>query len=238
MHLMYVDEAGDPGYPEDGVFREQRGPSERYIRVGAIVHGWKWNSTNSLVSEFKLAHGFKWNDELRATDIRRGKHAFSRWNPDDRILLFSSFLETISRELSDVYLCGVVINKQLVDRSRKERLVNPSRRSLELLLEVYNNFLAGQKDRCGVVVLDAGEAKDDSNLRYFQNYLRQFSTNVDGRRIIEGTFFLPSHTSNLLQVADIAASVLYRRYKWTESTIKDFATIEPRFWNIREWPEK
>lgn len=103
---------------------------------------------------------------------------------------------------------------------------------------MYNEFLAKQTDRCGVVVLDAGEAKDDANLRYFQNYLRAYSENVDGRRIIEGTFFLPSDSSNMLQIADICASALYRRYLGQEPADRDFERIAGKFSGIREWPER
>lgn len=233
---MYVDESGDPGFPPSGLIAAQGGSSERYVRVGVIVHAWKWPQTDRTVAQFKQAHNLDWDDEIRASDIKRGKKAFKTWPPAQRNELMDNLLDTIGRELSHLSLIGVVIHKHLVDRERKERLSNPSPRSLELLLGEYNSFLQEQKDKCGIVVLDAGETKNDANLRYFQNYLRQFSERVDARRIIEGSFFLRSHESNLLQVADVCANTLLGRFSWAPVSIKRFARIEDRFRKVIEWP--
>jgi hypothetical protein len=230
MHIMYVDEAGDPGYAKQS--------SIRYVRVGVIVHGWKWRDADERVSAFKRTRGLQWDDEIRASDIRRGKRAFAGRTPREREVLLGDFLETIGRELTWLSAIGVCINKDLVDSTRKERLTKPEVRSHELLLEEYSAFLAGQNDRCGIVVLDENEAKNDANLRYFQGYLRHFSDRIDPRRIVEGTLFLKSHTCNMLQVADVCAHVLFQRYRWKDETIKQSAKIEGSFVAVREWPER
>ena len=227
MHLMYVDESGDPGMDAG---------SERYVRVGVIVHASKWLQTDRVVAQFKRARNLEWSDEIRASDIKRGKEAFKTWAPAEREQFLDDLLDTISRELTHLSLIGVVIHKHLVDRERKERLSNPSPRSLELLLEEYNAFLQHQTYKSGIVVVDAGEAKKDANLRYFQNYLRQYSQRVDARRIIEGSFFLRSHESNLLQLADVCANTLFSRFTWRPIETKRFARIEDRFTTIVEWP--
>ena len=110
----------------------------------------------------------------------------------------------------DISILSVHIDKSKVDTTKRERLANPSVRSLELLLELYNNFLGTVTDKTGAVILDSVNAKNDAELRYFQNYLRNFSDHLDHRRIIDGTFFMASHESNLLQVADVCSNVLYR----------------------------
>ena len=38
MHMMFVDESGDPGYPTDGDW-SKFGGSEFFSRVGVIIHG-------------------------------------------------------------------------------------------------------------------------------------------------------------------------------------------------------
>lgn len=226
---MYVDESGDPGF---GV-----GTSPRYVRVGVIVHAWKWASVDEKVTVFKRTRGLQWSDEIHATAIRRGKEAFRAKSPPERTVFLEDLLDTIARELLDVHAIGVCINKHLVDKQRKERLSNPAVRSHELLLESYNEFLGGQRDRCGIVVLDQNEAKNDANLRYFQNYLRQFSECIDARRIVEGTLFLASRTCNLLQLADVCANVFYRRYRSTADSAREWSKVESRFISIREWPQ-
>ena len=202
MHMMFVDESGDPGFG--------KGASARYVRAGVIVHGWKWKGVDERMRAFKITRGLDWRDEIRANDIRRGHNAFRGKSPAERQTLLEDLLDTLGRESPELSMIGVCIHKHLVDRARRERLSNPVIRSIELLLESYNEFLGSQKDQCGIVVLDECEAKNDANIRYFQNYLRQFSDGIDARRIVEGTFFLSSRSSNLLQLADVCANVFLR----------------------------
>lgn len=157
MHLMYVDESGDPGLGE--------GSSARYIRVGVVVHGWKWREVDERIRTFKLTRGLNWDAEIRANDIRRGHNAFARMPATERLTLLQNLLETVAREMPAVSLIGVCIHKHNVDTTKKERLSNPAVRSIELLLESYNNFLSRQRDRCGIVVLDELEARHDANIR-------------------------------------------------------------------------
>jgi hypothetical protein len=227
MHMMFVDEPSDPGFTQ--------GASPRFVRAGVIVHGCKWKSVDERIKTFKITRGLDWSDEIRANDIRRGHNAFRDKSQEERQTFLEDLLDTIGRESPELSMIGVCIHKHIVDTSQRERFSNPVVRSVELLLESYDAFLASQKDRCGIVVLDECEAKNDANIRYFQNYLRQFSGNIDARRIVEGTFFLSSRSSNLLQLADVCANVFLRRYRWDEQGIREWAKIENKF-DVREWP--
>jgi hypothetical protein len=117
MHLMYVDESGDAGFPPSGLVAVRGGSSERYVRVGVIVHAWKWPATDLAIANFKRAHVLQWDDELHAADIRHGSRAFKGWTPTQRQHLLDNLLDTIGRELQHVTIIGVVINKRLVDRT-------------------------------------------------------------------------------------------------------------------------
>ena len=228
MHMMFVDESGDPGFG--------KGASDRYVRAGVIVHGWKWKGVDERIRAFKVTRGLDWRDEIRANDIRRGHNAFRDKPPAERQTFLEDLLDTIGRESPELSMIGVCIHKHMVDTSRRERLVNPVVRSIELLLESYNAFLGRQTDRCGIVILDECEASNDANIRYFQNYLRRFSERIDARRIVEGTMFLSSGSSNLLQLADVCANVLFRRYRWDEAGTREWAKLASKF-EFVEWPQ-
>lgn len=235
MHLMYVDEAGDPGHPKSGDSTSSGGPTRFFLRAGVVLHGWKWMRVNKMIADFKRSRGLAWDTEIKANHIRRGKKAFAGWSPSDRKEFLLDLLESIGREI-DVHILVVVIAKEQVDRMQRERFANPSVRSLELLLERYNLFLSGQSDKCGITILDATESKSDENLRYFQNYLLKFSDHLDPRRIIEGTLFMPSHTTNLLQLADVCANVIYRRYARPDGNKEEYRRIESRVVVEKVWP--
>ena len=68
MHIMFVDESGDPGFPRDGNWAKFGG-SKFYVRVGLIIHGWKWNAWNKRLVAFKRNRGLLWNDEIKASNI-------------------------------------------------------------------------------------------------------------------------------------------------------------------------
>jgi hypothetical protein len=57
MHMMFVDESGDPGYPSDGNWA-RFGGSRIFTRLGLVIHGWRWKSWNERLVEFKLNRGF------------------------------------------------------------------------------------------------------------------------------------------------------------------------------------
>ncbi|MCH8241888.1 MAG: DUF3800 domain-containing protein, partial [Planctomycetes bacterium] len=189
MHLMYVDESGDPGLPADGKFAENGGPTRYFVRAGVIVHAWKWWGVNDSIASFKKSRSLPWSAELRAHDLRSGKGAFKGWKVADRLVVLDDLLDTVGKEL-DISILAVVIDKTKVDPLQRSRYSNPSVRSFEFLLERYSSFLGQQSDRCGVAILDSVEQKNDANLRYFQSFLRERSEHLDGRRVVEGTLFM------------------------------------------------
>ena len=243
MHMMFVDESGDPGYPKDGKWKGWGG-SRLFTRVGAIIHGWKWKAWNERLVGFKRNRALTWDAELRGSDIRRGKRHFVGWDYARRERFLKEVLELIGVN-TDITLLGVAIDKGKVDTTRKERVVKPEIRSLEFLLERYNLFLRNQRDKSGIVVLDPVHGVNDDNIRYFQQYLQAHSQHLQPLHIVEGTFFAKSHTSNMIQVADICSNVFYRNEARVAGADKEFKTIYPRFWRhnrkvqgygVKRWP--
>jgi hypothetical protein len=243
MHMMFVDESGDPGYPANGNWTGWNG-SRYFVRVGVIIHGWKWKAWHVRMMNFKDARGLLWSDEIKANHLRRGKGAFVGWDQSRRGLFLTDLAKLIgySREVTVI---GVAIDKQKVNLNSSERVIRPDVRSLELLLERYNHFLEHQTDKTGIVILDPVEESKDDNLRYFQNYLVDQGRNFQQGHIVEGTFFAKSHTSNLLQVADFVANTIYHHVSRPGPQV-EFDQIQPRLWRwnnrikgygLKVWPE-
>jgi len=242
MHMMFVDESGDPGYPRGGNWSEWGG-STHFARVGVIIHGWKWKTWNDRLLAFKNSRGLTWDDEIKASNLRRGEGCFAGWNQNQRNLFLNDLIVMIGGN-TDITLIGVVIDKRRVDTSKCDRLVKPEVRTLELLLERYNYFLAAQKDKSGIVVLDPTKEQSDDNIRYFQSFLTAQSGNLQPLHIVESTFFAKSHTSTMIQVSDICTNVFYREMSRGINS-HEFRALHPRFWRkgtrvkgygIKEWP--
>lgn len=73
MHILYVDESGDDGFPEDNIFSPDNAPSCKFVRSGLIIHDWKWKKINDIIADFKFSKRIPKDVELHATEIRRGK---------------------------------------------------------------------------------------------------------------------------------------------------------------------
>lgn len=239
---MFVDESGDPGYPQ-GCSWQSWGGSTHFARVGVIIHGWKWKAWNDRLVTFKQNRGLTWDVEIKASHLRQGKGSFAGWDKNRRNLFLSDMMVMVGGN-TDITLIGVIIDKRKVDTAKCDRLVKPEVRTLELLLERYNFFLDGQKDKAGIVVLDPTKEKSDDNIRYFQSFLLAQSENLKPLHIVESTFFAKSHTSNMIQVADVCTNVFYRELSRGENS-REFKSIYQRFWKkgtrikgygIKEWP--
>ena len=242
MHMMFVDESGDPGYAPNGQWA-RFGGSKFFVRVGLIIHGWRWKTWNQRLVAFKHARGLTWDAEIKASHLRKGKGAFAGWD-EPRRNLFIRDLGSLIGLNRDFTLIGVAIDKTKVDTSQNERLVKPEIRSLELLLERYNQYLDRQRDKAGIVVLDPVKENSDDNLRYFQQFCQSQSPNLNPLHIVEGTFFAKSHTSNMIQLVDFCCNVLFRQLT-REDRSAEWLAIYPRFWRlngrvlgvgIKNWP--
>lgn len=242
MHMMFVDESGDPGYPADGNWQKWGG-SHLFVRVGVVIHGWKWKAWNERLFQFKHNRGLTWDAEIKAGDIRRGKGDYVGWEQNRR-RQFLADLSTLIGLNTDITLLAVVIDKTKIDISQNDRMVKPEVRSLELLLERYNLFLDSQGDKAGIVILDPVKESSDDNLRRFQSYLLAQSINLRPLHIVEGTFFAKSHTSNMIQSADVCTNIVYREFSRGDRS-REYSLLQSRFWRrngrvvgygIKRWP--
>ena len=242
MHMMFVDESGDPGYPQDGDW-DRFGGTKVFIRLGLIIHGWKWKAWNKKLVNFKKNRQLIWDDEIKANHLRKGSGIFEGWD-EPRRDQFRSDLSRLIGYNKDFTLISVVIDKTKIDRNKKDRLVKPEVSSLEHLLETYNLFLRHQEDKSGIVVLDPTIEKGNDNLRYFQSFLQNKSKFLKPLHIVEGTFFAKSHTSNMIQLADFCSNLHFRQVTLRDGS-NDWKAIEPRFWTrggtvkgfgIKIWP--
>lgn len=228
---MFVDESGDPGFPADGNW-SKFGGSKFFVRVGVIIHGWRWKGWHERMHNFKKQRGLMWSQEIKANHLKQGKGDFAGWD-ENRRLLFRQDLAKLIGFSNEITLIGVGIDKQKVALASRDRIARPEVRSLELLLERYDDFLENERDKAGVVILDACEETKDDNLRYFQSYLLQKDEHFRNSHIVEGTFFAKSHTSNLLQVADFCSNVFYHQLSKKGVANPEFNAMQARFWRKR-----
>jgi len=236
VHLLYVDESGDDGFPPKGEFFSNVSPSSVFIRTGLIIHDRQWQRVNQQINEFKAKLGIPKSIEIHATEIRRGKHKIyttarkrkevPNWYGEtypllaDRIALLEKICKFIT-ELDEITLICVVIDKTQIKTELSNYRAIPKNNSWEFLIERYNLFLKNAQDKIGIILSDAVQDKIEKIHREFAKALFEQSAHVESQHFIESIMFEPSDSSNLLQLVDVASYAFFRHFNTQDSTLYD-----------------
>ena len=261
MHLMYVDESGDSGFPSSvRAFPTTGTPTRFFVRVGVIVHDWKWHVVNAKIDVFRAscAVPIPRQVEIHATEIRRGRTKVydrtSRKRVDktnwfgvnypaftDRMALLGDCCRLL-HDL-DVSLVCVGIDKTKVDRTKPNFRDLPKDNSWEFLIERYNLFLDLARDQRGLIISDAIEHKLEQSHREFARALIASSMHIREFHFVESILFEPSESSNLLQLADVCSYACHRKFNEGDESL--FAVLEPKLlrrngspdgYGLKVWP--
>lgn len=264
MHLLYSDESGDDGLPENLTVPWKN--SDFFIRTGIALHDKKWRAIDGKIRNFKGQRGIPFNIELHAVEVTSGytqksvkkngkqiKTNYVNWfgtnlkTPAARWSLLEQFLLDILSGGS-ISIFSVAIDKKKIDLTLSKRNQNrqPKLKSLELLSERFTQHIRRQQDKNGLLIMDSVTLKDDQTLRDFQEALYKNSTFVRADNFVETVLFCPSNSTNLLQLADICCYAIWRRF--TKSDNRLFNIIEPHLHKndmgqyeragLKIWPEQ
>jgi hypothetical protein len=237
LHIIYVDESGDDGFPANNIFLPNNTPSNKFIRTGLIIHDWKWKRINDTIADFKFGKRIPQNVEIHATEIRRGKKKItdsrtrrrrevSNWygqqfpNTSDRMNLLKDCCMLIN-SLEDITLIFIVIDKTRIDTAIPGYRNIPKENSWEYLIERYNLFLNNKTDQVGIIISDAVEHNIEKTHREFARAIYTQSSHVKEFHFIESIMFEPSESSNLLQLVDVASYACFRKFNSNDSSLYD-----------------
>ncbi len=232
MHLLYLDESGDPGF---------RG-TRHYVLLGLAIADREVKAASAEVDKLVLrrlgprAEG----GELHYRSLLRGKGLFRGMSDAARRRVADDVFRLLRR--LPVTLFAAVVDT----RKHQQQSLFPQRPdlwALALIVERFDAFLRRGR-RSGCVVYDSRNRPQDSELRAFFDVLsRQGPRHLRPRRIVETVFFTPSHSTRLLQLADFCAYAVFSRYE-RPGKARRFAQIESQFYVDRrgqraglvEWP--
>ena len=241
MHILYVDESGDDGFAPGNVYTNPDAQSKVFIRTGLAVHDRRWRKLNQNITALKYKYKIPNSVELHATEIRRGKNRiydkktgkkrevpnwFGENYPEftDRMSIIND-LCTLIHDSPDISIISIVIDKQKINPSVLPDSKQPKNASWEMLIERYNLYLEGQKDKIGIIISDAIQDKIEKVHREFARAIYEKSLHVQQFHFVESILFEPSDSSNLLQLVDIASYAIYKKFNQDDdglySLIKD-----------------
>jgi hypothetical protein len=231
MYLMYVDESGDCGLPEEG------SPSDFFCLSGVVLHELRWRETIRQLVQFrhwlKARYRIYLDDELHAAEMinKPSKLAPSlRALPKhQRLAVLRHFADEIAC-LSDVSIINVVVDKTSGRVPNKDEVFRWAWCALFQRFEntiQYKNFPGPRNaQERGIIFPDA---TDGLRLKQFLERMRVANPlrvrhssggyviqDVPVRAIIEDPVVRQSQYSYLIQLADCAVFLLKQHIQPSE----------------------
>lgn len=224
MHLLYVDDSGSVGNPDEthfilgGVAIFERG---LYHVIKAL---------DDVVEGFKLG-GNPHDIELHGTDMYGGRtNPWRSLKRDDRERMIKAALNIVAGQKSAVRLFGVAVNKaHIAPRDPVEYAFEEICNRFNLFLRRINNRdgKSGEAQR-GLVIMD--ETHHEQPLQALARHFRVNGSRWGAfRNLAEVPLFVDSRASRGVQFADLVAYALWRKYEIQDGRF--FDSIVPYFDN-------
>ena len=204
MHLLYLDDSGDDG----------RSPasSSHFVLGGLAISDSEWAPLvariDTLVAKHLGAAASK--TELHGSDMLSGRGFYRAMTAAARETLFQEVLEEVGRAESRLSLFFVAIHKDSLPVTRSVRVVATLQ-----LCQRFNSYLTRigsfgtRTHERGILVCDEhaskGQIKSLVSVIHSGGVPKQLRDNL-----VETAFFVESHESRMVQVADLLCHTLYR----------------------------
>lgn len=199
MYVLYVDESGKSGIAD---------PAQPFFVLGGVVvkhEDWRAIETyfekklETIVPRASRAAGW----ELHMVDILNG-NGFCKGLPRTvRAELCEAALDTIDQ--FDLTVLTMIVDKAMLRSKKAWMRKAPDVWAYEFMIERYQHLLRRQQE-LGIVVGDEQKGAEALSRTSHATWRRSGTsalTKVD--RVIETVFFVPSHHSLMLQLADVVA---------------------------------
>lgn len=218
MYLLYLDDSGSPS-DKDSAFFVFAGVSifERQTH-------WLDASMTAIAKRFNPLD--PQSVEFHAQPMRSGAEGWHAFEPADRVQATVDILELLSDPRLKLRVFGAVVEKPLV----KPDVVS---HAFEKVACAFDDMLAlryrihGDKQR-GLVIFD--ESDQERVIQAFSHSLKHLG-HAKGklRNFAEVPLFIDSKASRMIQMADMVAYWIYRRYQANDP--RGFDLIAPYFFH-------
>lgn len=230
MHLMFVDESGNPKPPE-------KKNDQYFVLCGLILHSTDWKKLSQSYLGLKDKYGvtgeIKWT--FFSPHNRDQKNPLRQLTHDSRQQFREELLGALVA-LNSVKIITVV--GDILEAYRSGQFSSADQiyhRAYKILTERYQYYLQdeGRDEDCeqyGMVICDQQKSrKNDLLLMDFHRVLveekREYTSNYEN--LVECLLLAPSHFSIGIQFADLVAGAIYRSQR-TKEEQPAFKKIEPK----------
>ncbi|MGE5535832.1 MAG: DUF3800 domain-containing protein [Acidobacteriota bacterium] len=214
MHLLYVDDSGSVGNSQETHF--VLGGVAVFER--AVYHVIK--GLDEIVDGFGFG-GSSHDIELHGNEIYNGRN--DPWRPvkrPEREEMIKAALQIVPAQRAAIRLFGIAVNKvHLAGRDPVEHAFEEICNRFNLFLRRSNNREGSEAQR-GLVIMD--ESHHEQPLQALARHFRVNGTRWGAlRTLAEVPLFVDSRASRLVQLADLVAYALWRKYEHQDGRFFD-----------------
>jgi hypothetical protein len=199
MHLLYIDDSGDDG--------RSSASSSHFLLGGLAIEANEWRGLVRQIDALVVKHlgpaGAAM--ELHGSDMLSGRNKYRSVPSATREALFHDVLSEVGKPASPVSFFFVCIHKDCLPVTRNVRVVATLQ-----LCQRFNAYLSRKgKDHHGLLICDEHAQQSQIKSLFAVIHSRGLPHQLRDN-LIETAFFVESHESRILQVADLACHALYR----------------------------
>lgn len=239
MRTLYLDAAGDPGWPPP--FGKSR--VEWYVLAGLALDPDDdfhiAQKIKKLLEEYVTdAERAKWpsrNYEIHYHDIIFGENIFSSLNDIKRKELSDEIFSLFT--LTKPTIFATAINKTQMKRVYGGHAWNPRLLSMQSTIHRFSMYLRREKD-VGTAMVDEEEYKKDKQIRQLVHNLKRHGASISGRsyqpadddhleRLLNTISMSPSEMSTGIQLADVCSRSIWSHFEKSKSN--RYKQLEPFF---------
>lgn len=212
MKLFYLDDSGSSGLKLD----DSQQPL--FVLGGVIVDDKYWKQIDSKIQVLKQKFNIQ-NHEIHALEIANGKGAFKGWDFVRKQDFITQCLQIISKnEIKAVYFKVIKANykayfeKNFSKAHQKMVKIPPYILAYSYILQIAEQYLQEADDN-GILIADEQDTQNTIANDTLEVLRAINEPEIKINRVVEKSFFINSHDSNLLQLADIFAYYVKRYYE-------------------------
>jgi hypothetical protein len=230
MQMLFVDESGTP--PPPGKLHTAR----LFVLGGLVVPEDLWSKVAADLRRLKAKYGVAGEIKWRYFAPEKGGkiHSLSHLDAASKDALRVELYEVVTSYRSIRLICVVADIQRAYGLSYVNTADDLYWQTYKQLLERFQYYLrdlertVGQRVN-GIVVCDHRAARDDERLRELHSRLLAGDRGNVTRygNLIEGLFIAPSHLSVGIQLADMVAGAVFRRFNADDGRF--FSQIEGSF---------
>lgn len=204
MHLLYLDESGDPYSWQN---------QKCYVIGGVAIHEGQVHSISTQMDALQTKYfpGIQIQIAFHATQVKRGKGHFQGMPPATR----NQILQDVYALIGNAVFPNLIVFATAIDITAVKDPVQARRDVFEDVCEKFNGFLAHQFQRGhpskGLLLIDENR---EAEYHQLVNGFKKWGT-AHGYlgNIVNIPYFARCHETRLLQLADFVANSVFEYYE-------------------------